>query len=155
MIREATPEDTPRLLVLAKAFHYAARLKRFAAFEESVESWAAWIDSCTERLDAVCLLSEDDEGRVQGFATAVLTGAFWNPAVRFVQETALWVDPEARGKGHGSQLLSAVEEWARKQGVQLAAAGASQGCQPKAMRRMLERSGYALEERMYLKHLET
>ncbi len=155
MIREATSDDTPSLLVLARAFHFAAHLKRFATFEDSIESWAAWIDGCVERPDATCCVAEAEDGSAVGFCTAVLSAAFWNPSVRFVQETALWVDPAARGKGYGSQLLSAVEEWARKQGVHLAAAGASQGCQPKAMRRMLERAGYVLEERMYLKRLET
>lgn len=152
-IREATVADTIRILPLAKQFHFAARLKRFSPFEESTEGWVNWLDRCIEGQDALCCVAEDD-GRVVGFCTAVVNGAFWNPAVRFAQETALWVDPEHRGRGAGSGLVSAIEAWASNLGVDMVSAGASQGLKnPKDMRRVLTGRGYQLEERHYIKRL--
>lgn len=152
-IREATQADTVRVLPLARQFHFAARLKRFATFEDSTDGWINWLDRCIDGVDGLCCVAED-EGRIIGFCTAVVGAAFWNPAVRFVQETAVWVDEEHRGKGAGTGLVVAIEEWAERMGCDMVAAGASQGLKnPKDMRRVLTGRGYQLEERHYIKRL--
>lgn len=62
---------------------------------------------------AVACFLRDDEGQIVGGAHGELWG-------RSVHIAAMWVDESQRGKGHGSALLTAVEECAAKHGATLA-----------------------------------
>ena len=55
----------------------------------------------------------DDEGRIVGGAHGELWG-------RSVHIAAMWVNENQRGKGHGSALLKAVEDYAAAKGHTLA-----------------------------------
>ncbi len=62
---------------------------------------------------AVACYLRDDEGRIVGGAHGELWG-------RSVHISAMWVAENQRGKGHGSALLKAVEDYAAKNGHLLA-----------------------------------
>jgi len=66
-----------------------------------------------ERPRAVACLLRDDEGRIVGGAHGDLWG-------RSVHIAAMWVAESERGKGHGSALLRAVEDYAATCGHVLA-----------------------------------
>jgi len=59
-----------------------------------------------------CFL-RDEHRRIVGGAQGLLWGAS-------VHITAMWVDENQRGKGHGAALLGAVENYAASQGYLLA-----------------------------------
>jgi len=67
----------------------------------------------TERPSAVACFLRDQDGRIVGGAH----GNLWGSSVHI---NAMWVDERYRGKGHGSALLSAVENYAARQGHLLA-----------------------------------
>jgi GNAT superfamily N-acetyltransferase len=62
---------------------------------------------------SVASFLRDPEGKVVGGAH----GDIWGSSVHIA---AMWVDESQRGKGHGSALLRAVEDYAVKQGCVLA-----------------------------------
>jgi GNAT superfamily N-acetyltransferase len=62
---------------------------------------------------AVASFLRDDEGRIVGGAHGELWG-------RSVHIAAMWVAESQRGKGHGSALLRAVEDYAATNGHMLA-----------------------------------
>ncbi len=65
-----------------------------------------------ERADWDCAVVAEDEGRVVGFAAAQYVA--WN---RRVVLWHLYVAPDARGSGVGTQLLVSVEDFARSAGA--------------------------------------
>ena len=69
--------------------------------------------SGNERPGAVACFLRDDEGRIVGGAHGDLWG-------RSVHIAAMWVAESQRGKGYGSALLSAVEDYAATRGHMLA-----------------------------------
>jgi GNAT superfamily N-acetyltransferase len=68
--------------------------------------------SGNERPRAVACFLRDQEGRIVGGAQGDLWG-------RSVHIAAMWVAAEYRGKGHGSALLRAIEDYAATQGYRL------------------------------------
>ena len=61
---------------------------------------------------AVACYLRDDERRIVGGAH----GELWGKSLHIA---AMWVDDEHRGKGHGSALLTAVEDYAASTGARL------------------------------------
>jgi GNAT superfamily N-acetyltransferase len=66
-----------------------------------------------ERPRAVACFLRDEDGRIVGGAH----GDLWGSSVHIA---AMWVGESHRGKGHGSALLTAVENYAASQGHLLA-----------------------------------
>jgi len=62
---------------------------------------------------AVASFLRDADGNVVGGAQ----GDIWGSSVHIA---AMWVDDSQRGKGHGSALLRAIEDYAAEQGCELA-----------------------------------
>jgi ribosomal protein S18 acetylase RimI-like enzyme len=65
-----------------------------------------------ERPHPVACYLRDEQGRIRGGVQANLWG-------RSAHIDALWVDEEHRGGGHGSKLMTAIEEYAAAHGYPL------------------------------------
>ncbi|MBB2934673.1 ribosomal protein S18 acetylase RimI-like enzyme [Amycolatopsis bartoniae] len=109
-LQEATPEDWPdwrdvRLAALTDAPH---------AFRTTVDDWNRGAEQrWRERLampDALNLLARDD-----GVVVGLASGIRYPDGVAEVR--SVWVSPRARGKGVADLLLTAIEEWAVRQGA--------------------------------------
>lgn len=150
MITEATIDDVPQLVELWRDFHIASHLRRFASYESSVDSLHAWFTRAIEHPDMLCLLAVEGE-QVVGFFVGGLGAAYWNPAVRFGQEFAVWVAPGARGLGYGTGMIELFSAWAQKRGAQFVGAGSASANEPKAIGRLLRRLGFTLEERIFIR----
>ncbi len=74
----------------------------------------AWWAAHSDGLQPV-LAAETDTGRFLGFAC--LTFVSDKPGWRFTREDTIYLDPAARGKGIGRQLLAALLDEARRLGV--------------------------------------
>jgi GNAT superfamily N-acetyltransferase len=150
MIREGTHEDVPRLMPLVEEFHVAAKLDRFASFDGS--AWGPWLEKCAEEPKLLLLVIEDG-GEFAGFLTAIEADAYWNPAIKFVTEAAMWVDKGSRGKGLGKGLIKAMMGWAKDRGAGFVASGAAQRLNPKAVGNLLAGCGFTLEEKIYTRRI--
>lgn len=153
MIREATEEDMPKLIEMAKRLHLAAHFQRWASVEDSEPGWEGWIRRCAAHDDAICLVAESEEGAPVGFVTAFSANAFWNPSVSLVQVASTWVEPEYRGNGLGKNLLSAVKEWGESLGARMAAASSWQTATPKIIGSVLRGLGFRMQEQHYVAEL--
>jgi ribosomal protein S18 acetylase RimI-like enzyme len=102
-IRPATAADVPALLVLMEPFNVGERIPwRPAAIEQALREL---LDR--PELGFVLVACE----RAQVLAYTVLTYNYdleWAGLDAFVTE--LWVEPQARGRGLGEQLLQAAEQ---------------------------------------------
>lgn len=150
MIRDATEADMGDLLRMAKSFHYAARLREFALFEDSINGWQQWFTQCIESPHVLCAVAEKD-GEAAGFITAVVHGAYWNPDVKVCAEMAMWVEPSARGNGVGSGLVKAARDFGDKHGCVGSAVGAHKNLHPKQTGRLYRELGYEKAEQIYFR----
>lgn len=111
-IRPATPEDTPDLVRMGKAFLAATRYGTlFRATSESLEALASMLFNFGDQ--AVILLAVSDEDYVFGMLAAFVS---LNPLNQrpYADEVVWWVDPTGRGQQRaGPALLRAAEDWAR------------------------------------------
>jgi GNAT superfamily N-acetyltransferase len=99
------------------------------------------------------VLGLDREGAPKGLLTAGYGAAFWNPSVTHVHEHVLWVDPKARSQGIGKALLKTLEAWARELEAKVVSAGSARGLGHKATGAVLDKMGYRLEEKIYVKEI--
>ena len=119
-VRAATGEDLAAVEAVARDAWYAA----YGGFLEprTVEAGLAEaydeavLSAAVEHDDIEFLVAEADD-EVVGFASAERT---WADEVEL---HTLYVHPNRWGKGVGSALLSAIEEWTREQGVDRIACG--------------------------------
>jgi GNAT superfamily N-acetyltransferase len=91
---------------------------RVGVADDARERWdndfSMWLDDDTIRLYVV----EDDDGEIAGFASA----RRWGPAPIYkdtpeVYLDELYVHPEQRRQGYGTQLVNAVRNWADQVGA--------------------------------------
>ena len=98
--------------------------------------------------EATVIIAEDSDGRATGFAALLLienpfTGGLW------VDESGIWVEPEARKDTHtGPLLIAASENWARQVGASVLKMTAP----PRSgFGRYLRHHGYELAEEALIK----
>ena len=104
MIRRATPEDAAAIVRLAAQLGGTVELERMPGRLQRL------LDQPTHAV----FVAEDEHGAC-GFAAAEHRATL--ESAETVELTALVVDEPARGKGHGALLVSAVEAWAMRRGV--------------------------------------
>lgn len=152
IIRQGTLDDLAQLMSLAREYHIGMRLKRFASWEESQDSWQSFLTTCLDERhpSVVCFVAEVDEALV-GFVTAIVYPAFWNPSVVFVSTTVVWVSPEQRRQKIGSQLFDTLEAWAQTFNAAVVSTNSSRQNWTKTMQEFVFSRGYTLSERVYEK----
>jgi GNAT superfamily N-acetyltransferase len=104
MIRRATPEDAAAIVRLAAQLGGTVELERMPARLQRI------LDQPTH-----AVFVADDEHGACGFAAAEHRTTL--ESAEAVELTALVVDEAARRKGFGALLVSAVEAWAMRRGV--------------------------------------
>lgn len=143
MIRQATTEDSERIIEMGKRFVEGTSYKEIISINPS--RLEAAISHVIANPDGVVLVSgpeTDPTGMI-----AMLTYDHPFSGARTAFEIVWWVDPEARGDG--VRLLRAAEEWARSRGataVQMVAPNERVGS-------FYRRLGYAPVEMSYQRSL--
>jgi GNAT superfamily N-acetyltransferase len=92
---------------------------RMGVAEDALDRWQndfpVWLEDETARI----YVAEDGEGAVVGFVTA----RRWGPAPIYEESSEVYLDelfvrPERRRDGFGTQLVNAVRDWADEVGAQ-------------------------------------
>lgn len=105
-----TPDDWPvwrelRLAALAEApYAFGSRLADWQGDGDRAERWRARLE-LPGSYNVIAVLDSRPVGMVSGIP-ADEPGA--------AELISMWVDPVARGRGAGDQLVQAVERWARR-----------------------------------------
>jgi GNAT superfamily N-acetyltransferase len=107
----------------------------WATYDEEVGRPDEW---WRERVDSGAWFIAYTDGLPVGLAGAI-TAPELDPSAR--QLVSMWVDPAARSKGVGRQLIEAVEKWARAQDVRALQLQVTEG--NAAAYRLYRRCGFA------------
>ncbi len=131
MIREATVEDLPDLMVMGKRFHDASGLPGSFSALACGAFVAALIDS------PAGAVFRSDKGVIMGALTPSYCAPDWKMAV----EMAWWAED-----GKGLALLKRFEEWARDTGANEIRMTSLANLAEDRVRKIFERAGYAPAE---------
>jgi aminoglycoside 6'-N-acetyltransferase len=147
-IRSARPEDEPELIVIqhSSAIHHATidpDRWRAGSVEESAEARRYW-HAQSPRSQGLVAVAQD--GKLVGMIELWLKrprGPAGARIPRLKADLGLAVAPEWRGRGVGTALLAAAEEWARAQGAERMMLDLD--VNNSGARRLYERVGYEVE----------
>ncbi|OUO93858.1 GNAT family N-acetyltransferase [Cloacibacillus sp. An23] len=152
-IREAAPRDIPQIMRLYRQI--IARLYELAPLYRTNEEQDESFIKDTITSDKSDILIAEEEGAALGFAllqsreSAKLAGVAQR---RYAFLMDICVDEKLRGRGVGSALLAACEEWARGRGLEYMELNVLEA--NAAARRLYERAGYAKTVSVMRRELE-
>lgn len=143
-IREASPDDLPKLVKLASQFYSVSTHLEDFSLDSFCENWSKLITG-----PGVIFLSTDGTE-----ITGALGGVAYpdiNSGTQQAVEFFWWVDPEYRG--HGVRLYKAFEEWAKARGCSVLRMMALSDSKPEQLFKFYSRKGFKLVEFHYVKNL--
>jgi GNAT superfamily N-acetyltransferase len=119
-VRRAQPADQDAVGALWKQFldEQAEQDDRMGVAEDALERWhndfPVWLEDETARI----YVAEDGDEGLAGFVTA----RRWGPPPIYAESSEVYLDelfvrPEARRQGMGTQLVHAVRDWADQLGA--------------------------------------
>lgn len=147
-VRDAHPVEFAELVLYGRDWW---KLTEFAGtISYDPYSVVSTLRSCRE--NHMLAVAEDDH-EIVGFVGGVVVPAYMNMSHNIGTELFWWVRPDARGKGVGAALLSAIEDRARRAGCTYWTMIAMQCMDPERAGAIYERAGYRWTERSYTKKL--
>jgi GNAT superfamily N-acetyltransferase len=147
MIRAATEEDIPAVLVMGRRFFDLAGCPAIAEWDDA--SFIMTLKNLIESPDGILLVVERSD-RLVGMAGALLFPFYFNTSHRTGQEIFWWVEPEARGR-EALALFAALEEQARDAGAESFIMSNVEAMRSEAVARYYRRRGYRAAENTFIK----
>lgn len=144
MIRPATHDDIPRLIEMGREFFDSLQYPEAGKYNPNFVS--ATFSNLIDMRDGVLLVDDNVNG-----AVGALIYPFYMTGRRTAQELFWWVDPGHRGIG--KNLLVALEEYVKSEGVTSLVMLAMESSEPDRVGKVYERAGYRPMERTYIKEL--
>ena len=114
IVRDATPEDLPRLLILMNQLSANGARPETEVKPVTAEHEAALED--LRRTPGYHLLVLEDEGEVRGSCVAYVVPNLSHGAAPWCVVENVVVDATHRSRGYGEQLMAAAERLAREAG---------------------------------------
>lgn len=149
-LRQACAEDVPGITRLARPFLQVSDFGRwFSLSQERVELALRRLVSDTAT-GAIGFVLERDE-RIVGAIVGRLAAPWFDDSARVATELGWWVEPEHRGQG--ATLLRGFESWARDQKADCVGLSDLLHTNASPAGTLLERYGYELVERSWVKGL--
>ena len=108
IVRQATESDIPTWAALLARLHPSQSVEEF---EREIRRFAILAEPY------VCFLAFDDGQAIAMVDARVRNYAEGAPNLRAAYVEDLWVDPGHRRSGVAKSLIAAVEQWARRQGL--------------------------------------
>ena len=125
VVREAQPSDLPVAFPLWEALHreHEARDPRYRLADDAASRWTTDFRDWTRSRSSRVWLAVD-----RGEAVGLLTAHLYEPAPLYRQSlivhvTDLYVSPDARGSGLGSDMLREARAWGEAEGALALQAG--------------------------------
>ncbi len=119
IVKPATVEMLPQLMELAPRI-FANAIKALAPLD--MNAWVAELWRFMNLPDRRFFVATE-QGRILGVHAVMMSPVLFAPTVQVVRTVTLWLHPEARGQGIGTQLQRAAEEWGKAAGARYMAAG--------------------------------
>lgn len=137
MIRNATHDDIPAMLVLGEAMHAESRFAHRTWQTEKVRALMAWL---IDDADGLMLVYDHQGVPVGGFLGMVQD--HWCTDSRESCDLALYVLPAFRGTIAAARLLMKYREWARGRGAESRLLGITTGVDLATSTKLYERIGF-------------
>lgn len=144
MIRNATVEDFPQLLILGKEFFDSTIYKDMCKF--SAESATKTLHHLVDDKDGILVVSEDVNGVIRGGAGALLYPMYMTGDLGG-QELFWWVNK----KGEGIGLLDEIEKQAKQKGAKTFTMVSMDNLTPEKLDGIYLSKGYKRSEHFYVK----
>ena len=150
LVRAATRDDMPEIIVMGEQFHILSGMKDMGAFDAtSLENTiVAMIDG---PVSGFVLVAESD-GEVVGMTAGILFPLYFNLSLKGCQELFWYCKPDSR-KGAGRLLLDELEAEASRRGADVFMTAALAGLRDGAIARVYERRGYRPVENTFIRKL--
>jgi GNAT superfamily N-acetyltransferase len=148
-VRQATIDDLPEILVLARSFARESGTINLIGFSNE------HVNDALENF----LVSEDKflhVYEVDGEIVGVIGGFLFVSIVAPITQAAevMWyVKPEYRGTKHSAELLASLEKWAKNNGAKILSMISMEECSPELVDRLYKRRGYVKTESTYVRRL--
>ena len=149
IIRDATEDDIPSIVVLGEYFYHEAGWHDVAEWD--AQSITLTLHNLVKSDDGI-LVVLSRKGVISGMAGGLVYPLYFNMHHRTGQELFWWVSPEER-IGAGRMLLETLEERARDRGADSWAMVALDRVRPTAVAALYQRRGYRASEHTYIKRL--
>jgi ribosomal protein S18 acetylase RimI-like enzyme len=148
--REATSEDLPRIVALAKEMH-AETSFRTLSFNEA--------KAATETLSSILnpgmlVVVAEDRGKIVGIIAVYLDRPYFSDDL-VVYDHIWYVSPEARGSLVGPRLLKIASEWARQCGAKAVFVTLGSDVSQDRVGKLVERLGYSRLGGYYRKDIDS
>jgi len=143
LIRRATAADLTVCLEMGRRFHAASGLDMIPFDEVSA------LNTLSRLMDASGLLVVEESGTVVGMAGVFAAASYWNSKVKTAGVLFIWIEPKQRGGG--TELLQAIEEWARENDAAVLVAACLEAIKASSMMKWYERNGYTCLEHCFWK----
>ncbi len=144
MIRPATKEDIPALVLLGMRMHQESRYRNFSFSADKCRALAEQlIDSCF----GVVLVAEHD-GQIIGWMGGGIAEQ-WFSTDRMAFEYGVFIDAERRGATAGYRLVKAFIAWAKENGVREIRMGITTGIHEERTGELYQRLGLARTGLLY------
>jgi GNAT superfamily N-acetyltransferase len=130
-IRKAELSD---LATVVEMFKQLGRESAYRDFPVNEQKGTQFIRNAIIQPTQICILHEDGEGKVDGFAMGFITQPYFSDA-KIAYDIALYLVPEARGSIGARRLYRALRDWAKEQGALELWLGTSAGIDPERGRR--------------------
>lgn len=140
-LKIATIEDLDLVVSMAVKFIEATEYKNLYT-EDKIRELASNLLQADK--DKTIIFLYGDVGFLAGVTSPFLFGD-----VKQASEVAWWVEPSARGKEAGKELIKVFEYWAHKVGCKVV----TMVSLDEKVGKIYEKNGYKLYERAYLKEL--
>ena len=145
MIRRATVQDYPAILVMSREFWLET-----AYDDPHDDEHVLFMIKMADDHDLLFVVDIDHQ--VEGFVAGLNIPLLGNKSVTCVTELAYWINPAARGR-HGLGLIRALEKGAKAVGAKYINMIAMESSKPEVAAAIYARRGYRKVETTYSKQL--
>lgn len=137
MIRNATRQDIPQMLIHAQAMHAESRYRVLPWDGDKV---AGLIDWLIENPDGLAIVAEEN-GEIVGGFLGIITSHFCSPAT-VAGDYGLFVAPDRRGAAIGAELLRSYVAWAKAKDAAMITVGVTTSINHEGTGRLLGAIGF-------------
>jgi GNAT superfamily N-acetyltransferase len=149
-IREATPEDIPTLVEQGREFWKSTRYSIADHRPYRPDAVATLCEWLMEEGGFIVVLVDDDDV-VRGHGLVAVTPFLFDPDIWSAMELAYYIDPDYRG--HGTRLLYAMEDEARRRDAEYLSMITMESSMPEVVGGIYNKLGYSKNETVFTKEL--
>lgn len=150
MIRKAETKDLDSLILLGFEQYIAEQGHMFGLGYNLLPSIPRAKSIIAEEVGVCHVVDIDD--KVQGFCMWEIISFMSDYAQPIFHQTGLYVRPEFRSNGYGSELIEAGERWADEKNINLKSIGAAAIGSPEFLKSYYEKKGYSLFQLLFFKN---